>query len=206
MATSPVDGTDGETLIAAADRRNYLAKRRGRGQAVGDDVEASAAAGSSRLWERDAALSATQEFLTRVAAGGHAALRIVGPPGAGHTRFLREVAQIARLRGFPAVLAADRAPGCILLVDVGDPLPELGDAAAIVYATTSVHDDDPRRTGLREAVVELTPGPRRRCGSGCASRSPANPAPPWSTASSSAPVGCRPGPRPSSGGSGRRAS
>ncbi|MFC4997218.1 diguanylate cyclase [Dactylosporangium cerinum] len=157
VATSPVDGTDGETLIAAADRRNYLAKRRGRGQAVGDDVEASAAAGSSRLWERDAALSATQEFLTRVAAGGHAALRIVGPPGAGHTRFLREVAQIARLRGFPAVLAADRAPGCILLVDVGDPLPELGDAAAIVYATTSVHDDDPRRTGLREAVVELTP-------------------------------------------------
>jgi diguanylate cyclase (GGDEF)-like protein len=157
VATSPVDGTDGETLIAAADRRNYLAKRRGRGQAVGDDVEASAAAGSSRLWERDAALSATQEFLTRVAAGGHAALRIVGPPGAGHTRFLREVAQIARLRGVPAVLAADRAPGCILLADVGDPLPELGDAAAIVYATTNLHDDDPRRTGLRESVVELTP-------------------------------------------------
>ncbi|GAA1570776.1 hypothetical protein GCM10009827_110770 [Dactylosporangium maewongense] len=159
VATSPVDGTDGETLIAAADRRNYLAKRRGRGQAVGDDVEVSGGqgGGSSRLWERDAALSSTQEFLTRVAAGGHAALRIVGPPGAGHTRFLREVAQIARLRGFPAVLAAERTPGCILLADVGDPLPELGDAAAIVYATTNPRDDDPRRTGLREAVVELTP-------------------------------------------------
>ncbi|MEV0130732.1 diguanylate cyclase [Dactylosporangium sp. NPDC050688] len=157
VATSPVDGTDGETLIAVADRRNYLAKRRGRGQAVGDDVEASTAAGSSRLWERDAALSGTQEFLTRVAAGSQAALRIAGPPGAGHTRFLREVAQIARLRGFPAVLAADRTPGCILLADVGDPLPELGDAKAIVYATTSLHDDDPRRTGLPEAVVELTP-------------------------------------------------
>jgi diguanylate cyclase (GGDEF)-like protein len=157
VATSPVDGTDGETLIAVADRRNYLAKRRGRGQAVGDDVEATAAAGSSRLWERDAALSSTQEFLTRVAAGGQAALRIVGPPGAGHTRFLREVAQIARLRGFAAVLEAERTPGCIVLADVGDPLPELGDAAAIVYATTNPRDDDPRRTGLPEAVVELTP-------------------------------------------------
>ncbi|GAA2604427.1 hypothetical protein GCM10010399_39180 [Dactylosporangium fulvum] len=153
VASSPADGTDGKTLIAVADRRNYLAKRRGRGQAVGDDAEApanEAGAGSSRLWERDAALSGTQEFLTRVSAGVRGALRIVGPKGAGHTRFLREVAQIARLRGF----GPDNP---ILFADVTDPVPDPGDAAAIVYATTGLHADDPRRTGLPETVVELTP-------------------------------------------------
>ncbi|MFB9183048.1 GGDEF domain-containing protein [Dactylosporangium sucinum] len=36
VASSPADGADAEALVAAADRRNYLAKRRGRGQAVGD--------------------------------------------------------------------------------------------------------------------------------------------------------------------------
>jgi diguanylate cyclase (GGDEF)-like protein len=50
VASCPEDGTDGEKLIAAADRRNYLAKRRGRGQAVGDDAEVEVEAGSSRLW------------------------------------------------------------------------------------------------------------------------------------------------------------
>ncbi|MER7004685.1 diguanylate cyclase [Dactylosporangium sp. NPDC000555] len=159
VASSPADGTDGKTLIAAADRRNYLAKRRGRGQAVGDDAEADAAAGSSRLWERDAALSATQEFLTRVAAGLRGALRVAGPKGAGHTRFLREVAQIARLRGFQTELAVQNpgTPDVVLLADVDDPLPELGEAAAVVYATTGLRDDDPRRTALPECVVELTP-------------------------------------------------
>ncbi|MER7284031.1 diguanylate cyclase [Dactylosporangium sp. NPDC000244] len=157
VASSPADGTDGETLIAVADRRNYLAKRRGRGQAVGDDIEADPAAGSSRLWERDAALSATQEFMTRVSAGLRGALRITGPKGAGHTRFLREVAQIARLRGFATELAGSTTaePGkpVILLADVGEPVPALGDACAVVYATTDL--GAPADGG--ETAIELTP-------------------------------------------------
>ncbi|WP_433082709.1 diguanylate cyclase [Dactylosporangium sp. CA-052675] len=157
VASSPADGTDGETLIAVADRRNYLAKRRGRGQAVGDDIEADPAAGSSRLWERDAALSATQEFMTRVSAGLRGALRVTGPKGAGHTRFLREVAQIARLRGFATELAGSTTaePGepVILLADVGEPVPALGDACAVVYATTDL--GGPADTG--ETVIELAP-------------------------------------------------
>ncbi|WP_432984599.1 diguanylate cyclase [Dactylosporangium sp. CA-233914] len=160
VASCPADGTDGETLIAAADRRNYLAKRRGRGQAVGDDIETDSAAGSSRLWERDAALSTTQEFMTRVAAGLRGALRIAGPKGAGHTRFLREVAQIARLRGFQTEISSGTASSgekpVILLADVGEARPVLGDAAAIVYAGTELHGTT-AGTGLPETVVELTP-------------------------------------------------
>ncbi|GAA3274750.1 diguanylate cyclase [Dactylosporangium vinaceum] len=159
VASSPADGDDGETLIAAADRRNYLAKRRGRGQAVGDDAEADPAAGSSRLWERDGALSTTQEFMTRVSAGLRGALRIAGPKGAGHTRFLREVAQIAHLRGFQTAISGGTANAStrpkILLADVGDPIPALGDAVALVYASTDL--DASARTDLPESVVELTP-------------------------------------------------
>ncbi|GLL08142.1 diguanylate cyclase [Dactylosporangium matsuzakiense] len=159
VASSPADGDDGETLIAAADRRNYLAKRRGRGQAVGDDAEADPAAGSSRLWERDGALSTTQEFMTRVSAGLRGALRIAGPKGAGHTRFLREVAQIAHLRGFQTAIAGGTANAStrpkILLADVADPIPALGDAVALVYASTDL--DASARTDLPESVVELTP-------------------------------------------------
>ncbi|WP_432834364.1 diguanylate cyclase [Dactylosporangium sp. CA-092794] len=158
VASSPADGADGAALIAAADRRNYLAKRRGRGQAVGDDAETAPAPGASRLWERDAALSATQEFLTRVSAGLRGALRVSGPKGAGHTRFLREVAQIARIRGFyPELSPGKRTKAVVLIADIGDPIPDLGEAVAIVYATTGLHDDDPRRTGLVESTVELTP-------------------------------------------------
>ncbi len=42
VAMYPGDGTQVDTLLAAADRRNYLAKRRGRGIAVADDAEAPA--------------------------------------------------------------------------------------------------------------------------------------------------------------------
>src|SRR6185437_4632802 len=107
VAVYPDDGTQAGTLLAAADRRNYLAKRRGRGIAVADDTETPATTGTtdSRLWERDIALSGTQEFLTRLAADKRGALRIDGMPGAGRSRFLREVANVAALRGFRVVLA-----------------------------------------------------------------------------------------------------
>src|SRR5690349_21656786 len=107
VAAYPDDGTQVDTLLATADRRNYLAKRRGRGIAVADDAEAPATSGTadSRLWERDAALSGTQEFLTRLAADKRGALRIDGMPGAGHTRFLHEVGNVAALRGFHVVRA-----------------------------------------------------------------------------------------------------
>src|SRR2546421_5353115 len=99
VAAYPDDGTDGTALLAVADRRNYLAKRRGRGGAVADDADTGGDTGPSRLWERDAAMAVVHEYLTRLQSGGAGALRGSGEPGAGHTRFLAEIATIARLRG-----------------------------------------------------------------------------------------------------------
>jgi diguanylate cyclase (GGDEF)-like protein len=100
VATFPDDGADAEALLATADRRNYLAKRRGRARAVGDNLAAESHAGSGRLLEREAALTAAQNFLLGVVAQGRGALRVTGERGAGHTRFLAEVTKLASLRGF----------------------------------------------------------------------------------------------------------
>lgn len=105
VATYPQDGTDETALLRIADRRNYLAKHRGRGSAVADDVETANVSGSSRLWERDTALSGTHHFLTQLEAQRRGALRITGQPGAGHTRFLQEVHRLAVLRGFTVLSA-----------------------------------------------------------------------------------------------------
>jgi diguanylate cyclase (GGDEF)-like protein len=103
VATFPDDADDTTALIACADRRNYLAKRRGRGGAVADDADTGDRTASSRLWERDAPMAAAQEFLSRLQGGPPGALRVTGEPGAGHTRFLSEVGTVARLRGYTVV-------------------------------------------------------------------------------------------------------
>jgi predicted ATPase len=103
VATYPDDADDTVSLISCADRRNYLAKRRGRGGAVADDADTGARTVSSRLWERDAAMATAQEFLTRLLTDPRGALRVTGEPGAGYTRFLSEVATVARLRGFTVI-------------------------------------------------------------------------------------------------------
>jgi diguanylate cyclase (GGDEF)-like protein len=100
VASYPDHGNAADDLIDRADRRNYLAKRRGRGGAVADDDDDHGTAAPSRLWERDAALAATHDFLTRLRLDGRGALQVRGEPGAGHTRFLDEVAKIATMRGF----------------------------------------------------------------------------------------------------------
>ena len=100
LATYPDDAADRSGLIEVADRRNYLAKRRGRGRAVGDDLPAGGGGCRGRLLERDAALAVARDFLVRLDAKGRGALRIVGERGAGHSRFLAEVGKLAGLRGF----------------------------------------------------------------------------------------------------------
>ncbi|OLB80033.1 MAG: hypothetical protein AUI14_08345 [Actinobacteria bacterium 13_2_20CM_2_71_6] len=132
VATYPDDAGTAEELIACADRRNYLAKRRGRGGAVADDADTGTESASSRLWERDAALGVTHEFFTRLQADGRGALQVRGELGVGHTRFLTEVAKIARLRGFSVVRAAE-APAAdgtpvVVVADVS----ETAQAAAVV--------------------------------------------------------------------------
>jgi diguanylate cyclase (GGDEF)-like protein len=177
VATFPDDGTDATELLACADRRNYLAKARGRGCAVADDADTGAGATptSSRLWERTGALANVHEFLTKLMVMGRGSLAVVGQPGAGHTRFLDEVAAIAKLRGFDVRTVADgsrpdepaSAGGCgvVMLADL-DAAPHLpvaverltaaGDPGlfGVVYATSG----EPLATGLPAlGEAELAP-------------------------------------------------
>ena len=62
VATYPDDADTADELIGRADRRNYLAKRRGRGGAVADDTDTSTEQATGRLWERDTALTVAHEF------------------------------------------------------------------------------------------------------------------------------------------------
>src|SRR5439155_10297766 len=87
-----------------------LAKRRGRAQAVADDaVREGDAEASSRLLERDAALGVVHDYLTRLVEERRGTLPVYGPPGCGHTRFLAEVANMGRLRGFTVRTGSDLA-------------------------------------------------------------------------------------------------
>jgi diguanylate cyclase (GGDEF)-like protein len=133
VATYPADGTDVASLLLVADRRNYLAKHRGRGGAVADDAPAEVEASSSRLWERDIALAGTHHFLTALLAQRYGALCVTGQPGAGHTRFMQEVRRLAGLRGYSVLdvvedaRAAPPSGPTLLLADVGEvtAVPEL---------------------------------------------------------------------------------
>jgi diguanylate cyclase (GGDEF)-like protein len=106
VATFPADATDAAGLLAAADSRSYLAKRRGRGRAVADDAAASTATGPSRLIERDAELAAATAFIQRLLANGEGAFVVRGDRGSGHTRFVEEIAKIAGLHGLEVQTAA----------------------------------------------------------------------------------------------------
>ncbi|MET9633489.1 diguanylate cyclase [Lentzea sp. NPDC006480] len=151
LATYPDDAGDRQSLIELADRRNYLAKRRGRGRAVGDDLQASGRRSSERLLERDAALAVVRDFLVRLDASGRGALRVVGERGAGHTRFLAEVGKLAGLRGFEVVDGiaepAGHAERVLVLVDtdadladVGRRLRRLAGSVRVVGLVQAVHD------------------------------------------------------------------
>ncbi len=163
VATYPDDATDVAGLLEVADRRNYLAKRRGRGCAVADDADTAADAGvvTSRLLERETAMAAVNDLLTLLATVPVEGLAVLGPPGAGHTRFLTEVGRVARLRGFTVVDAADPEaarrplrvrpgatgpPRVLILSDVGTSarIPDLmaamvtkAAAVGVVYADTA---------------------------------------------------------------------
>ncbi|GAA1793802.1 diguanylate cyclase [Planosporangium flavigriseum] len=171
VATYPEDADDTVSLISCADRRNYLAKQRGRGRAVADDADTGVRTVSSRLWEREAPIADAQEFLTRLLTERRGALRVTGEPGAGYTRFLAEVATVARLRGFTVIAAPadgepempDGAPVLVVsdvdtgrhAIDLVDRLLPSTGSLGLVYATTVV---EPNVVGLPLlASTELAP-------------------------------------------------
>lgn len=148
VAVFPEDGQTPTALLDCADRRNYLAKRRGRGGAVADDADIAEDDGS-RLWERDGALSGVHEFLTRLQVLRYGRLRVLGQPGAGHSRFLIEVGRLAALRGM-TVLSVPPDPG------PSSPPPPAGDAGVLVVADV---DAMPRTVSLIERWCAAGPLP-----------------------------------------------
>ncbi|WP_186763071.1 diguanylate cyclase [Lentzea tibetensis] len=155
LATYPDDAADRHELIELADRRNYLAKRRGRGRAVGDDLQAGGRRSSDRLLERDAAFAVARDFLVRLDARGRGALRVAGERGAGHTRFLAEVGKLAGMRGF-AVLhvgtdaaerGVDQAERVLVIADTDADLAEVGRRVRRLAGRSG-----PRVVGLVQAV------------------------------------------------------
>ncbi|GIF01077.1 diguanylate cyclase [Paractinoplanes rishiriensis] len=158
IAAFPADGLDQVTLLACADRRNYRAKHRGRGCAVADDTDTEQKGGSTRLWERDTALTTVHEFLTRLESAGRGALRVLGQPGAGHTRFLDEIRRLAGLRGYavadvsagPQQPAIDPSRRTLLLADNAEAALVEDVVAAILAAPA---DEQPAVLGVAYSVT-----------------------------------------------------
>lgn len=102
VATFPTDGRTVEALVETSDRRQYQAKRQGRGRLVESDAREGEAAGLAevdRLLERDAALNAFSQFIDQLPSQRRGAFEIVGGPASGRTRFLREIVALASLHG-----------------------------------------------------------------------------------------------------------
>jgi diguanylate cyclase (GGDEF)-like protein len=112
IAIYPDDGLTPEAIFEAADQRHYFAKRNGRGQAVSESPPQSKPAlfiEPSRFIEQDEALGKLHQFLELLPTQGRGAMRISGPGGAGHSRFLAEALKIARLRGYAILLLKGQA-------------------------------------------------------------------------------------------------
>ncbi|TMM43803.1 MAG: diguanylate cyclase [Actinobacteria bacterium] len=169
VAMFPKDADRAEDLLACADRRNYLAKQRGRACAVADDAESDARPVSSRMLERDVPLTTVHDFLTRLRVDPRGALRVAGEPGAGHTRFLEAAAHAAKLRGYQVIAAGEPVPdlgtasGVLVVADRGTgTVPELvrhlpdDVPVGLVYATIGRGDEPPVDLPVLDSV-ELLP-------------------------------------------------
>jgi diguanylate cyclase (GGDEF)-like protein len=112
-ACFPQDATSSASLFERADQRAYTAKRQGRARLVVSDMmqqEELAFDLGTRLIERDANCAEVLTFLDALVQQQRGVLRIDGPRGSGHSRFLHEIGTIFRLRGYSVLtLRASRA-------------------------------------------------------------------------------------------------
>ena len=103
VASFPEDADTPEGLFDAADKRHYRAKRQGRNRIVSRDIEDPSDPGfdmTPRLIGREVALEKVYLFFENLARKKQGTLFVSGPPGIGKTRFLEDVAKIARLHGY----------------------------------------------------------------------------------------------------------
>ena len=103
VASYPDDAANAEEMFNAADRRCYEAKRRGRGQVVGETHKSQndiVFNKLSRLIERDEAFSKVNCFLELMPTRGRGVLSIIGPQGSGRTSFLSKIESTAKMSNF----------------------------------------------------------------------------------------------------------
>ncbi|WP_299432881.1 diguanylate cyclase [uncultured Meiothermus sp.] len=106
LATAAPGQEDPQGLFERADISLYAAKRAGRGRLAGLEVLPEGSSG--RLLEREAASQSAQRFLKVLPQLRRAALLVAGPEKAGHSGFLREVSQAAKLLGYRVVYLVGR--------------------------------------------------------------------------------------------------
>ncbi|HUF37593.1 MAG TPA: diguanylate cyclase [Anaerolineales bacterium] len=103
IASFPEDASTPEALFDVADKRHYQAKRQGRNRIVNRDVEYPSGPGfdlTLRLIGREVALEKVHLFFENLIRIKQGSLFVGGSRGIGKTRFLEEVAKIARLHGY----------------------------------------------------------------------------------------------------------
>ncbi len=103
IASFPEDAETPESLFNVADKRHFAAKRSGPGKFVSADEaprEGLRFENFSRLIERERALEKVYAFFEELPRQKQGTLEILGAASSGRSRFLDEVAKIARLQGF----------------------------------------------------------------------------------------------------------
>lgn len=111
VASYPDDATNAEDIFDVADRRCYEAKRRGRGQVVGEtyifqnDIVFNKL---SRLIERDEEFSKANSFLELLSTEGRGVLSIIGPQGSGRSSFLSKIESAAKMNNFEVLFLEAR--------------------------------------------------------------------------------------------------
>lgn len=103
VASFPQDADTAQALFELADKRHYIAKRQGRGRVASEELAPDSepqVGDPSRLVERDQALQSLQSFLSALPEHKRGVLQVLGAPGSGKSRFLREIQQAARLQGY----------------------------------------------------------------------------------------------------------
>lgn len=145
LATANGADDSAEELLARADRHLYAAKRAGRGRVAGNDE--AKADNDGRLLEREGANQSVRQFLKLLSQYRRGALLASGIDGAGHTSFLREAQQNARLLGYRTVALTgrsayathpyfldDRARSEVMFRESLEVKRRIGDAQGVAYA------------------------------------------------------------------------
>ncbi|MBN1550501.1 diguanylate cyclase, partial [bacterium] len=113
IASFPEDGEKADEVFHKADIRLLEAKRKGRSQIVHLDPEQTQRLPFdeiSRLVDRDNELSLANHYLRQLDKKECGVLSITGPRGSGRSRFLMEIAYLARLKGFTTLIIRGSSP------------------------------------------------------------------------------------------------